>query len=213
MTFLELSKNLLRRLNEDVDDPQFWSANDIKDFINEAYVIIASRLSLLSTSTTLSLKANQWLYDLADDCYSVLRVYYTPTSKLLKPMTFETLIRHDMDWIQVSSSSPIIYVPITSKKIFIYPCLDADSTDCITYHYSKIPPKMTSNSEIPDIPVHYHDVLIDYAISIAILRERTPTSKQRARDSLTEYKDKFGMLDSKMNNRSNRVKQVRRWGT
>lgn len=213
MTFRQMKEQLSRRLGEDYTSPQFWPFADLGAFINEAYIITSARLNLIVTSTTLSLVANQWLYDLASDCHCVTRVYCETNELLVKPISWERLIAYDSRWIQTTATSPMFYLTLKPNQIFFYPAPSANDTDAITYHYTKIPAAMTKDQEIPDLPAHCHDLLLDYAESIALLRERTPSSEKKAAKAMGIYREKMEGLRTKKNNISNRVKQVRAWGS
>lgn len=213
MNFLQAKQQLSRRLEQDYTSPQFWPFADLGSFINEAYILTCARHNLIETSGTLSLVANQWIYDLASGCHCVLRVYSATTEQLLIPATFNQIAAYDGQWIQTTATTPYLYAMINSHQIFFYPAPSAAAADDITYHYSSIPSAMSGDQEVPDLPKQYHDLLLDYAEGIALLRERALSSKQKAIKCMSIYREKLDALVKKKNNISNKIMQARSWGT
>jgi len=212
MNFLQLKQEIGRRLGESAD-PQFWPLADLGSFINEAYILTASRLNLLETSATISLVEGQWLYDIASNCHCVSRVYCGTNELLVRPISWEKLMTYDSNWIQTSATSPMFYVMLKPDQIFFYPAPTADDADAITYHYTQIPTALSADGSIPGIPAHYHDILLDYAESIALLRERTPSSKKAAMKCMVTYRDKLDGLRRKRDDISSRPIRRRAWGS
>jgi hypothetical protein len=190
----ELREKILWRLNQDTDSPQFWEEDFINELIDEAYVNFMSNTYTLETSTTLSLLAYQHLYLLASNCLRVLRVFYATTDKVLDPLSWASLQLHDPHWTETTGTRPEYYVFLPPDKIFLYPAVTADSSDAITYYYTKIPSDLLSDTSSPDIPEVFHDAFIDYPLAIALLREGTNTSIRKAAAYYAKYKEKINSL-------------------
>jgi hypothetical protein len=205
----EIREKILWRLNQDTDDSQFWEENYINDLIDEAYMNFASRTFILETSATLSLIAYQHLYPFATDCFIVNRVYHSTSEKIIEPITWQELVNRDPCWNSTTSTSPNNWVFIPPNKMFIYPPVTTGETDTITYYYTKLPSDLANDAAGPDIPNIFHDALIEYVLTIALLRVGTMNYMKKSFGYWNKYKEKIQSAKKVVHGRSPRQIRIR----
>ena len=205
----EIRTKVLNRLNQDTDSPQYWETDHINRVINEGYINLMSHTHTMETSTTLSLIAYQHVYELAAAAFILLRMFYETTDRLIMPISWAKLNNHDPQWVDSTDSRPRQYIFIPPNKVFLYPAVTADSDDAITYYYTQIPSDMTADSDTPDIPEIYHDALVEFALSVALVRGGEAGSLKRAEMYYMRYKEKVASLLHHTVKRSPRTRRVR----
>ncbi len=209
MNFLTLKQRVLRKLNESVSDPQFWSLTDIGDFLNEGYSDLMAGVKILEKSSTLSTVANQMIYPLASDCLGITRMYYETSDHLIQPITFEELNRIDLWFSQTTDTYPYYRLShVGTQKILLYPKVVSSESNCITYWYRYFPVDLFFDDDIPSTPKTFHDALIDYAVFVGLLRIK---SWEKAKVFLDIYQTKKQSLANLSKNQVNRIQHVRDW--
>ena len=205
----EIREKILWRLNQDTDTPQFWEEDYINRLIDEANMNFMSHTKTLETSTTLSLIAYQNLYTFAANCFVINRMYYDTTDKIIDPTTWSTLVSAYPSWSTTNGPRPERWVFIPPNKIFLYPAVTADADDAVIYHYTKMTADFALDSSKPDIPLIFHDALIEYPLAIALLRMGSQSYLKKAFGYYTKYKEKIVSLKKLTSNRSARQIRVR----
>lgn len=185
----QIREKILYRLNQDVDSPQFWEEDFINELIDEAYMHFVSRTKILETSTSLSLIAYQNIYEFASDCLVINRMYYETTDKIIDPITWSNLVKFDPSWSDKTGDRPERWVFIPPNKIFLYPAVTSDSSDAITYHYSKMPADFAADTTSPDFPAIFHDVLINYSLAISLSRMGAAEYIKKAQGYWSKYQE------------------------
>ena len=187
----QIRDKILYMLNQDVDSPQFWEEDFINNRIDEAYMNFVSRTKILETSASLTLLAYQNLYEFASDCLVVNRMYYETTDKMIDPATWSNLVKFDPSWSDKTGDRPERWVFIPPNKMFLYPAVTADSTDAVTYYYSKMPADFTADTTSPDFPAIFHDALIEYPLTVALLRMGSAGYLKMANGYWAKYQEKI----------------------
>lgn len=211
MTFYTLKQRVLKRLNESVSSPQFWSVDAIGSFLNEGYEDLILVTKILESSATLSTVADTFVYTLADNCLEIIRMYYETTDKIIRPMSWEQLQAKDRWWIDTANDYPRYYIPLSTQNIFFYPNVSTSEASCITYWFKSIAQEMSAEGDLPDTRDTFHDALVDFATFMALLRKRTKSSIQKALKFYAAYQEKKASLAQMINNPSNRTIQLGAW--
>lgn len=122
----------------------------------------------------------------------------------------------DMLWVegissQVETATPR-YWTMYGNQIWFFPC--PDDAYSISYFYITEPADMASDSDIPVLPVPYHDVIVSGAICRMAFRQRDWIGlelwTQKYADGLTKMKEEYLVRQRQT---SSEVKQSGWWNT
>lgn len=157
-----------KALQEEVLDFQFNPTKYrplVKVWLNSAQqtAVIQSEFRSQEAVDSFSTEASVASYALPSDFSRFIDFYNTETHESLSPLGVK-----DYDELPTSSGKPYAYVALGSN-LSLYPT--PDGIYPLAMRYWKLPPDMVADSDEPEIPAQYHDLLIAYAMNKAYLRE------------------------------------------
>jgi hypothetical protein len=186
-TFINLTNELLRRLNEvQITESEFTSVKNVqalaKDAINSAtrqMLQDAQEWPFLLTTTTQTLAAGTGTYDFpADYSKADWDTFYirqltseNNTPKKLRLTTFDQYISYykpleDLGGESSRSDPDLVYMTL-EEKFGVHPIPDAAYV--IEYRYFKFPADLTESSDVSVVPDRFKHVLIDGAMMYMML--------------------------------------------
>lgn len=159
-TFLELQEEVLSH--------QFSAAKYrdlVKAWLNQGQrrSVIESEIRTQEASDEFSTEANVSSYTLPTDFSREIDFYNTETHELLIPVGVR-----DYDSFPTSTGRPYTYT-VVGNKLVLYPT--PDGVYPLAFRYWKLPSDMVNDTDTPEIPVQYHELLIAYAMKKAFQRE------------------------------------------
>jgi hypothetical protein len=137
----------------------------VKVWLNSAQqtAVIQSEFRSQETTDSFSTEANVASYALPSDFSRFIDFYNTETHESLSSLGVK-----DYDELSTSTGRPYSYVALGSN-LSLYPT--PDGIYPLAMRYWKLPADMVADSDEPEIPAQYHDLLIAYAMNKAYLRE------------------------------------------
>lgn len=137
----------------------------VERWLNQAQrrAVIESELRTQEASETYATVSEQSGYALPTDFARLIDIFNSETSQLLVPLETK-----QFDSIPASTGRPYFYT-VFGSNLTLYPTPDAVYP--LTLRYWRLPVDMVAESDTPEIPVQYHELLIAYAMRQAFLRE------------------------------------------
>ncbi len=161
------------RLAERLDDQNgvYYTSVEMNSAINEAQRLFVLLTLCLEKTASFSLVAGTTFYT---DLRASLTDYLLPlrvniSNVRVRPANFSELDYLNSAW-EAATGVPTAYVTRGFNALAIYPHPSGSGTSLsITYAYE--PAVLTSDSDIPEIPLEHHPDLIDCAVYLCRLKE------------------------------------------
>jgi hypothetical protein len=137
----------------------------VSRWLNQAQrqAVISSEIRLMEEAKTITTSAGVTAYALPTDYQRLIDLFYVSAHELLVPMDIR-----DFDALPTSEGRPYGYT-VRDANLFLYPT-PSEAYE-FTLRYWRLPADMVADSDTPEIPVQYHQLLISYAMWKAFLRE------------------------------------------
>lgn len=200
MTLLQL-RQLVWSLLDDLQGTYFTSAQ-VNVWLNNALYEVQKMLVtsgeyyyMKCVSTTLVL--NQREYVLPEDFYKLHRLEILTTSASPpneSPSVMGPIVPSQVDFVYSQTGLPLCYY-IKSNRFVIYPAPDRTYTMRMLYSKRVLP--MTLDTDMPDIPAAYHEMLAVLATIDGLLKDGRDPS---AMISKREYYEKMMKSDAQQRN-------------
>lgn len=147
---------------------------DLYRYINDGVrQLVLQNEELLQTLGTLSAVANQQDYALPVDLLILKSVSYKApngdTFYRLEGKSFNEFNEYIDAWDSTNSlakGTPVVYMKY-GDHISMFPIPDTAGVNNIKVYYNRKPVEVAALTDIPDIPVLYHEVLVKYCLSQA----------------------------------------------
>jgi len=159
-TFIELQEEVLSH--------QFSAGKYrelVKDWLNQAQrrAVIESEMRVQDETYSISTTAETAGYELPADYSRLIDFFNSETHELMTPLDIR-----EYDTLSKSSGQPYAYTTI-GNSVTLYPTPNAVYK--FTLRYWRLPADMVNETDEPEIPVQYHELLIAYAMKKAYMRE------------------------------------------
>jgi hypothetical protein len=146
----------------------------INDMLNVEYLRLAAEEALLEKVGTLSLVAGSPIVDLPNDWQRTIQILEAGVP--LRPVT----AREYAD-VQAAGSARRVYFPNKPDTILVAPEPTESNATGLSIIYVARPAELTTGSSVPtDLPVEFHDLLIELVLMRAFLAEEDVTLAQAA---------------------------------
>lgn len=168
MTLTELRNYVRDRLSIAASDST--KQTQIDTVLNIEYRRICAEERLNIERTTLALVEGSQLVDLPNDWVETISL--RRGEYVLEPVTFHQFAQYDAGAETTGADAPVVYYQESPSRIRIYP--EAQQTDAagLILWYVARPDAMSSSSSSPSvIPVEFHDMLAEYAVSRIAMSE------------------------------------------
>jgi hypothetical protein len=159
-TFLELQEEVLSFQFQ----PQKYRPL-VKKWLNQAVrkIIIAAEIRTSQGSETITTLAGDPSYTMPEGFARLIDFFYPAAPRL---MTAKDI--RDFDLLPEASGQPTAYT-VRSNELFLWPT--PDGAYGLTMRFWRLPQDMVNDSDIPALPVQYHEDPIAYAMWKCYLRE------------------------------------------
>lgn len=121
-TFLQLQDDVMTQLKEDTSNPNYWSRQEVKDALNDAYLFIADETLCFRLNHIIEVKADVRTYKLPENYIygSLNRVEFD--DKVIWPITSMELDAYSTSW-KSESGNPRNYILdiCETDEIALYP--------------------------------------------------------------------------------------------
>ena len=197
-----MSVNLTTALSQvrsllDEPNPQFWSNNELTNWINEACVDISRRVEWKRTKATIDVDNGTQTYTAPVDTYRIYRIEFVPDSSVNNyTVEFRGYMEMDQIWginQQWPASYPLYYtlwqVP-PAMQIILYPVPSQDGTLNVFY-YQQITPVVAGSDNL-DCLEGWEDTVYDYTLYRALRKDADPRwqeYKQTFEDKIVHMTD------------------------
>jgi hypothetical protein len=131
---------------------------DLLDMINDAQIDICRKTGLTTSEQLYSLSTTTSSWALPPDCIEVLRVVSNGT-KLYKTTWQEVDMLDPTKDSGSTRGNPTCFF-VMGNKITFYPYTSTNTTNSIRVVYSCTPTILVSDSDVPDIPIAYHEDIV-----------------------------------------------------
>lgn len=202
MTFAELKTEVFRRLDEDSDNPAFWTEDDVAQSLNEAYEDISDSAEWYERQFNLPQLSRRTYYDLRHACgdqpvLTVRHAYNVNTSRWLTPIEVRSLdMESHYQWEDINGEPENFF----RRGLFwmgVYPRQNGD-TGKIKVFYTTLPVSLADDLDEPGFPQQFHYGLVEYALADLLAQE---AETKRAMMHYGEYSIYEGELKSWMDGR------------
>lgn len=146
---------------------------DLLRYINDGCrAFVLQNEELLQTVGTANAVANQNTYALPVDLLTLKTVMFQnagdPSFYNLKGMTFNEFNEYMDGWdgATLYTGGPMAFMRY-GDNITLFPTPSASGTNNIKIYYNRKPTEVALLTDVPDIPVLYHEVLVKYCLSQA----------------------------------------------
>ena len=194
-TLLQLRTLLRQRLNEGT--AVAWVDADLNAWLNEAARYVATETLCIEASLTFAAVAGTQTYTPTafNDCIQVNRVEYVPTGQTTSyPIEYADFNNLDAVWwtAQTQTQSTPSYFTMwgmyPALKMVFYPTPAIAGT--FTVYYWRLPAAMVADSDPLELPMGWHDLVVEYAFYLSLLRDRD----SRWQQPLAMFQDRLKRL-------------------
>jgi len=164
MTFAELIAETFRRIGEDQSAQVYWSAQDVKDSLNEGYLDFCEQTRCYSREADVVVIDHLGFLDLRTllpyPFLGMRRIYSRMISRPLEATTVKARDDIDNRW-QMASSAVRRWFLSGLYWLGLYPV--PDSAEGYRIVWASLPDKMANDLDVPEVPVQFQEALIHYA--------------------------------------------------
>lgn len=174
MTAGEISDRIVARLDDSVSAPGSVIATthpppEVLMAINEAQELFALMTLCLETTLTLTLTAYSTFVNIS----TTLPDYLVPLrlstgAGRVRPATLADLDAENTSW-QATSGTPLRYATLGFNLLIVTPQPTADTSS--TFRYARSPLRLVNDTDVPEIPLEFHQCLADYGVYRVKLKE------------------------------------------
>ena len=176
MNFGQLQTEVRRRLGDATT--AFFSAQDIKDAINEAYAEMADATEFYEREANLNTIAGHTYYNLLnilpDTFLSPRRIYNPTLSRWLIPTDARQLDYYGWKQWELIYGPPEKLLMRGNWWLGVWP-RTTDDVPILRVYHTAIPPPLTADSDTPAFPQEFHKGLVDCAESDLMSQQRETT--------------------------------------
>lgn len=169
----ELRKRIHYFLNEDPDDPTFYTTSDANTAIQEAMEIIAEEVhTLRQQSIVVTKPGRHWysIHEVSDVCMSPMRIWSDGTGQRLWPLTMPQLENHYAEWLTVTSDTPQWWYPVSLDTFGIWPGASTGGT-VLRVDYVAWPETLAEDTDEPIFDEVTQDLIILYGEYDGLIRQ------------------------------------------
>lgn len=175
MTLGDIKNRVWDRLGEDSADPQRYPATLVTSIAQEATRVWSALVGNTNATQTVTLLDDTISYTLEEDFVSLISVVNDQTNEHLYPISWQELYRSEglgrnRAWRDVRSDRPTHYCRFSHDTIWLWPAMSTASGTISVNYRPEITTDLTlGDSEVPILPVEFHDNLVDYVVGRCLL--------------------------------------------
>lgn len=185
MNRAEIRRQILRALNDDPDNPVFWSKSEVNLTIQEGMEILAEEVPSLKRTFHVGREAGKFIYHLEGMGQNIItpyRFWLPDLKRRLEAWSMTDLDREHEQWMLVNGS-PWVWVPVDWRQVIIWPVpASAGGTmeiDCFVW-----PDELLDDLDEPEYHMSDHYALVAYGEMEGYLKQ---WDVRRAVDLLVQF--------------------------
>lgn len=172
MNVEQIQERILEAINDDPDDPVFFSEDQLMNLVNEANQILCEDAMAIHRTALIPLRPGiRFIYtpSIAPDLMAPVRLWNHNTSRKLTAFSMEELDALQERWSR-ATRTPEVWFPVSWDIIGIYPTPTA-SGGVLRIDYMAWPRDLTDDTDRPELPEASHDALVLYGQYMGILKK------------------------------------------
>jgi hypothetical protein len=181
---------VLTRLDEDPDNPKFWTIEDVDKAINRGYECISEATEWYETIVGIPLTARRLYYDLRGFKVQPLvirHLYNLQTQRWLNPGSVRELDTHYRHWQHLVGSPEMFFIR-GMHHLALWPMFTSDG-ERIRVSMTAIPPRLVRGPDTPGFDEDLHFALVNYALyRLRALRREPKTALNHYAEYLVDEK-------------------------
>lgn len=136
---------------------------DIVDWVNDAQIDIARKSEVLQDYVSQDVIADQTQYNLPDDFIKIVAVSYNgiDLSKTTRSELSSISPARDAESLRDTPSRYYLW----GNRLWLFPKPNTDLSDGLIIYYVFSPQPLSDDRDVPTIPIHMHEAILDYCIS------------------------------------------------
>ena len=169
----QLRQRILFLLNEDITDPVFITTTQVNAMIQEALEIITEEVSDLKKTAFFGLEQGRFLYtlgEIAPDVMAVERIWSHADETRLKAITMRELDNAREQWMEVKSSRPDWWFPVSHDAWGIHPGPNAGG-DLLRIDYIAWAEELQNDTDTPILNESEEDLVVLYGQYDGLIRQ------------------------------------------
>lgn len=209
-TLSAIRAQLRALINEPDPNNSHFSDSDFNEYINEAQTFLAAYIEYPRTIVSAQVTAGTANYTLPSDNISIISVYFGDLSiandiRTLQVINEESLKTIYPSWLSTASISqgrPRFAFIKDRTTLALIPTPDTDNAATgKKYHlnYIQKPTTLSGDSDTPQLPLPYHDLLQFYAAHLAYLKLQV---QEMADKMMASFSEKIKALQANVNKES-----------
>ena len=186
----ELRQRVLYRLNDDPNDPTFYTQSAIDDALNEGMEVLAEDVKAWRRTVMVPKADGQQLYDMrafADDVYAISRVWDTTYEQRLEVISLASLDQFRQRWWEVTSTYQEYWYSLSPYLFGVYPA-PATGQGVLRVDYLAWPKIMDDDEEEPELHEADQAALVEYGVYLGLMQQWEPG---RASERFKSYLETF----------------------
>ena len=210
MTLADLRTRVLERIQENASSPGRWPAARIDKYLNEGVRLMAVRSGALIGTATIEAVAEQLRYELPRDCVQVMGIVRRSPREVVDPVGVRELDATHPAWQTINGSRFEWYFVFGVQDIFLVPALSSGGEVYdLTYRQDPGDSSLVDDTDEPPLPRRYHEALINYAISRALMINANEKRLETATNAMQMFATAIGGLRKATHRPPDRVHRMR----
>lgn len=185
----QIETRILEAINDDPDDPVFFSESQLLDLVNEANQLLCEDTLAIHRTALIPIRPGmRFIYtpSIAPDLMAPVRIWNHNTNRKLTAFSMEELDALQERWSR-ATGTPETWFPVGWDIIGIYPTAAA-SGGVLRVDYVAWPRDLTDDSDRPELPEASHDALVLYGQYMGILKKWDPENAMIGLKALQGHK-------------------------
>lgn len=170
MNLSEIKQRILHNINDQVDNPVFFTDTQLDALVNEGAEFVVAETRMVRRSTWLPLRGSNTFYSLqtvADDVLLPYRIWSNANSSRLTVTSMEELDQFQQRW-QDTAATPEMWFPVSWDLIGVYP-RPSSSGGILRIDYFAWPTSLAVDEDRPEGGIH--DALVLYGTYLGLLKQ------------------------------------------
>lgn len=190
MTREEIRKRILYLLNEDVDNPVFFTEAQANTVIQEAMEVLAEEVTELRREGFIVVEPGRFIYmlpELSDVAMTPLRIWSDSDQERLDPITMKELDDFQERWMESTGDKPEWWYPVSHDAFGLWP-IPVNGGQVLRVEYLAWPETLGQDTDRPNFKEELQDLLVLYGQYDGLVRQWEP---ERALDIFFSFAASF----------------------
>jgi len=168
----EIKTRILEGVNDDPDDPVFFSAGQLSNLVDEACEVLAEETQAIRRQALVPWRAGTGFYQVTTvdpDFMAPTRLWNHKTGQRLTCLSMTELDAMDTRW-QVTTGSPEVWFPVSWDMFGVYP-KPAGADGVFRLDYMAWPRSLMDDGDRSELPEATHDAVVLYGQYMGCLKK------------------------------------------